>query len=136
MHIVLIILGSIWFAFIAPPHVVAITAVACFLIAASVKTVVACTTGMQVGLWSSIKAVSLSLLLVFVVLLMFAGGLQHFTIAFFLALNPVVVLISLLGAYVLGFHLCLPTTFGASALVALLSTIASVAIIYGLKAVV
>ena len=136
MHIVLIILGIVWFAFLAPPKVVAITAVGCFLIAASVKTIVSTTTGMQVSYLSSIKAVFLSTFLVSIALLMPAGGFTHFTFAFVLALNPVVVPASLLGAYILGFDLCLPISFGASALVAFLSTIASVAIIYGLKVIV
>ena len=63
------------------------------------------------------------------------GGFQHFTFAALVALNPLVVPAILLGAYILGFHLCLPTNFGGSAVVAALSTIASVAVIFGLRAV-
>ena len=136
MHNILIILGVIWFAFLAPPRVVAITAVGCFLIAASVSAIATRVSGAPVGYLSSIKAVLLSLVFFSVAAFMFVGGLQHFTFATLVALNPFVVPVGLLGAYVLGFHLCLPTNFGASALVAALSTIASAAVIFGLKTIV
>lgn len=135
MHNVLVILAVIWFAFLAPPRVVAITAAGAILIAFSVRAIATHVAGAPVALSSSIKAVSLSLIFFTIALLFLVGGFQHFTFAVLVALNPAVVPAILLVAYILGFHLCLPTSFGGSAVVAVLSTLASVAIIFGLRSV-
>jgi hypothetical protein len=135
MHNILLILALIWFAFLVPPKVAVMTAVGAFLIAVSVRAITAHVSGMQVTYVASIKAVFWSIAFFVIALLLVLGGFQHFTFAALVAFNPVVVPAILLGAYVLGFHFCLPTSFGASAIVALLSTIASVAIIRGLSAI-
>lgn len=135
MHILLVVGVVLWFAFIAPPHVVAFTAAGCFLIAASVRVIAAKIGGVQVGYASSLKAVFLSIFLLSLAILALAGGIQNLTFASLLGLNPMLVPAILLGAYVLGFHLCLGTTFGTSTIIALLSTIASIAIIAMLKAI-
>ncbi len=135
MHNVLVILALIWFAFLAPLRVVAITAVGAFLISAAVRAITTYVSGAQVTYSSSIKAVFLSIIFFVIAVLFLVGGFQHFTFAALVALNPLVVPAVLLGAYILGFHLCLPTNFGGSAVVAALSTVASVAVIFGLRAV-
>lgn len=136
MHYLLAVFCIIWFAFVAPPHVVALAAIGCFLIAASVRAIAKTVGGTEVSYAASIKAVFLAAILLSLSLLLLAGGMKNLTLVVMLTWSPITIPFILLGAYVLGFYLCLGTTFPASALVAFLSTIVSLGIIAGLKALV
>jgi hypothetical protein len=135
MHYVLIVLGLIWLAFLLPPPVAAIVALAILLVAFAIKTIASWITGMDVSFGAAVRAMFLSLLFFVLTALALVGGLQHLTFAVIAGLHPAVVPACLLGAYVAGFHVALPTNLGASVVVAVLSTLASVAILFGLRSV-
>lgn len=103
MHYALVAVVIVWFVFLAPIRVVAVTSVGCFLIAASVRAVASALSGMQISYGTAIKAVFLSVFLLLITMLMIAGGLSHFSLLTLVVLNPLVVLVSLFGAYVLGY---------------------------------
>lgn len=133
MHYAFITLALVWFVVLAPIRVIAITAIGCFLIASAVRIFTSVVANLKVSYTASIKAVLLSASLSLVTLLLIAGSLTGFSISNVLALNPLVILAALLGSYIWGYQLCLGTTFGASSLIAVLSAIASVAILFGIR---
>lgn len=135
----LIILATIWFAFITPFKVVAMTFTVLFLVALTIKALTVRVSGQQVGYSTALKAVALSIFL-FLLSGFFMGGLfstksSGFTFLVASASLPILVPVILLLAFILGFHLCLPTSFKGSSIVSVAATAVSVAIFYLLRPV-
>lgn len=137
--LLLLILAAIWFAFIAPTKVAVMTLAMLFVVSLTIKALTVRVAGQQVSYSTALKAASLSIFLFFVVGF-FLGGLfsssaKGFT---FLAVGspfPLFVPVALLLAFISGFHLCLPTSFKGSAVVAFASTAISVFAFYLLRVI-
>jgi hypothetical protein len=134
MHYLLFLGAFLFFAFIAPLKV---TLAACLLLLV-VTTVVRFTTRAVAGVESSYgeaaKAMALSfffLVIAFFTLLSFATGTG---VTQFTGLAGYLVFLAFFVAYVLGFKLSLGLSFVASGVVAIVSTAASMALFFALRA--
>lgn len=135
----ILILAAIGFAFIAPTKVVAITFAMLFVVSFTIKALTVRVSGQQVSYATSLKAASVSVFL-FLITGFFLGGLflpsaKGFT---FLAVGSpfsLFVPLALLIAFIFGFHICLPTSFKGSTVVAVASTAISVFAFYLLRSV-
>lgn len=126
------VLAFVAFAFAAPTKVTVLCAVLLLLITLTVVAVTQAVAGTSTTLSSAFKAVFLSLCFLAVWLLTLLSYLKGGDRSFH-ELSLVVLLASLFGAFVMGFKVALPLTFRSSAIVAVLSTGISGALIWGAR---
>lgn len=127
MHYLLLISAIIWFSFIAPLKVTLATTLFVLLTLVIVRFSAQAVTGLQASFGEAAKALSLSFLFLAIALFTLVsfyygpkGVSIHLT-----GLGIYVVFGATLAAYVLGFKLGLGISFGASAVIALISSVAS-----------
>lgn len=130
MHYFVIALAYLCFAAIAPFRITVLTTAALILIPSIVRFTAKALAGVEPSFADAFKAVALSLF--FVVLSAFMlgsamGGIQASGIFVFVLLG------GFFAAYVLGFKVSLGTSFGASAAIATVSTVSSVALLWMFK---
>ena len=129
MHYLLLIAAMLWFAFVAPLKVTLATTLFVLLTLMLVRLAAHAVIGMQVSFGEAAKAVSLSfvfLAIVLFTLISFYYGPKGVNIHLS-GLATYAVFGSTLAAYILGYKIGLGITFGASAVIALVSSVASVA---------
>jgi hypothetical protein len=126
----LLVLVFVIFAFAAPLKVTLLTATLLLLITLTVAAVTNAVAGVPTTLKDAFNAVFVSLCLVALALftlISYSKGAGQ-------SLSLLMLLISLFAAFVLGFKFTLPLNLGASAIVAVLSTGISGALIWGSRA--
>ncbi|GAA5163691.1 hypothetical protein [Viridibacterium curvum] len=136
MHYFLLTFVFLWFAFVAPLRVVLLTAACCLAIAFGVRLVAHAIAGVSVGYGKAITAVLLSAFLLLLTLLLIAGGFRDMSWIKFMALNPLSILFMLVASYVVGYHLCLGTQLWASSVIALLSAVITVGVIFSARSMI
>lgn len=128
MHYLLLIGAILWFAFIAPLKVTLATCLFVLVILSVVRFTAQAVTGVQATYGEAAKAVTLSFVL------LVSAMLAWVSLSFSVPkganiqvseLGSYVVFGSTLAAYILGFKFGLGVTFGASAVIALISSVAS-----------
>lgn len=130
MHYLVIIIAFLCFAALAPLHITIIACVILILIPTIVRYTAKALAGTEPSFGEAFKAVALSLFFVALAAFMLGsamGGIH--------ASGPFVfiLLAGFFAAYVLGFKLALGTSFGASAAIAAVSTVVSVAALWLLR---
>ena len=128
MHYLLLIGAIIWFAFIAPLKITLITSLFVLLSLTIVRFTTQAVTGDQVTFGEAAKAVSLSFIFLAIViftLISFSYGLHGVSIHI-AGLAAYVIFGATLVAYIFGYRMGLGISFGASAIIALISSVASV----------
>lgn len=132
MHYALLAVFIVWFVFLAPLRVIVATAVGCLLVATATRRIASAVAGMPIGYGASIRAVALAVTLTLVTLMILTGHAVHDGVTF-AAVNAITAVPILLAAYVFGFHLCLGTTLPSSILIAFLSSLVSIAIVFAIR---
>ena len=123
MHILLIILAYLAFAFGAPIKVTIATSIILLLVTLAIQYLTKSITDIQSSFSDAFKAIGLSFFFLFLVLLFFASAVQNPISLILLAINPFLIPVGLFGAFALGFALSLRMTVAASSVVAALSSI-------------
>lgn len=128
MHYLLLIGAILWFAFIAPLKVTLATCLFVLVILSVVRFTAQAVTGVQATYGEAAKAVTLSFVLLVSAMLAWASfsfSVPKGANIQVSELGSYVVFGSTLAAYILGFKFGLGVTFGASAVIALISSVAS-----------
>jgi hypothetical protein len=125
MHYLLVVLGVVFFVFMAPGKVVASTLLTAAVVSAVVRFTAQSITRSPVTYVESLKAVGLSLLFLGLALVALAQLSFQTQVYDYDGLSGWAVFIGLFSAYVLGFKVGLGTTFTSSAMIALVSTVMS-----------
>ena len=124
MHYLLLIGALLFFAFMAPLKVTLATCLLLLIIPTVVKISAQSVVGLDFSFGEAFKAVALSFIFISVALFTLVSFVIG-TSAHISGLPSLAVLAGIFSAYVLGFSLALGTTFGASAVIALISTVVS-----------
>ena len=135
MHYLLVVLGVLVFVLMAPGKVVASTLVTAAIVSVIVRITAQSVTRSPVTYIESLKAVGLSLLFLGLALVALVQISFQTQVYDYDGLSGWAVFIGLFSAYVLGFKVGLGTTFGASAAIALVSTVASSASLWAVRAI-
>ena len=128
MHYLLFILAFIWFAFIAPLKVTLAICLSLILIVSIVKTTATAVMG-STSFGDSFKSIGLAFVFLGIALL----ALISFSKDTGQGAPAILVLPGFLAAYILGFKVGLGASFGASTIIAAVSTAVSGALFFGLK---
>lgn len=135
MHYLLFIGAFLFFAFIAPPKVTILTCGLLIISALVVKVAAQTVANTSPSLGESFKSVGLSFAFLAIALFTLTSFSRGTGVSQFAGLSAVAVLGALLGSYVLGFKIALGTSFGASAVIALISTTVSGLLLWVAKGV-
>ena len=135
MHYLLVVLGVLVFVLMAPGKVVASTLVTAAIVSVIVRITAQSVTRSPVTYIESLKAVGLSLLFLGLALVALVQISFQTQVYDYDGLSGWAVFIGLFSAYVLGFKVGLGTTFGASAAIALVSTVASSAALWAVRTI-
>jgi hypothetical protein len=133
MHYLLFIAALLFFAFMTPLKLTVALCALVLVVTAAVKLSAQLVAGVSPTLGEAFKSVFYASLLVALALLAFVSfsggtGIHHVE-----GWPAVAVLAGLFVAYTLGFQIGIGTSFGASAMVALISTLLSGAILWSVK---
>jgi len=124
MQYIILVISLIVFAVWAPVKVTAITLVGMFVIASVVRTVAQSVAGTTFTYGESLKAMGYS----FALMLLATFTIFSFVLgagASISGIGGLLVLAAFFASYILGFSIGLGTNFGASAIIALISTVIS-----------
>jgi hypothetical protein len=133
MHYLLFIGAFLFFAFIAPLKVTLATCAMLLIVTTVIRFTTRTVAGVESSYGEAAKAMGLSFFFVviaFFVLLSFSKGTG---VAQFTGLAGYLVFAAFLLSYVLGFKLSLGLPLGASAIVAVISTVASTALFFAFR---
>ncbi|MDP2028420.1 MAG: hypothetical protein Q8K12_02145 [Thiobacillus sp.] len=127
-HIILVV-SLIIFAIWAPVKVTIITLFGTFVIAATVKTVAQSVAGTSFSYGESLRAIgysfALMLLAIFTIFSFLLGSSANIS-----GVGGLIVFVAFFVSYVLGFSIGLGTNFGASSIIAFVSTVISSILFY------
>jgi hypothetical protein len=133
MHHLLIVGAFLAFAFIAPVKVALLSGALLLLVIAVVMVSTAVVADVKPTFGEAFKAVGLSLFFAAIALFTLLSFSRGTGVSSFSGLSAVAVLGALLASYVLGFKVALRTSFASSALVALISTLASGVLLFAAR---
>ena len=133
MHYLLFIGAFIFFAFMAPLKLTIAVCALVLFVTVVVKISAQVVSGVSPTLGESFKSVFYASLLVALALLAFVSFSSGPAVHHVEGLPAVAVMVGLFVAYTLGFQIGIGTSFGASAVVALISTLLSGAILWSVK---
>lgn len=125
MHYLLLIGALLWFSFLVPLKVTLATTVSLALITSLIRYVAYSMSGVAVTLGDAVKAIGNSFLFLVVTVFTLLSFLKGSGVTHISGLPGIAVFGAFLAAYVLGFQVSLRLSFGASAVIALVSTLAS-----------
>jgi hypothetical protein len=124
MQYIILVISLIIFAVWAPLKVTAITLFGVFVIATVVRTVAQSVAGTTFSYGESLKALgysfALMLLAIFTLFSFILGAGANIS-----GIGSLIVLVAFFASYILGFSIGLGTSFGASAIIAFVSTVIS-----------
>lgn len=126
MHYLLIFGAFLLFLFMAPVKTSMVACAALLVIATVVRTLTRAVTGTEATYGEAFKAVGLAFVFLFIAQFTLMSFSRGTGITSFDGFPGVTVSGALFAAYVAGFSVALDTTFGASILIATISTVASV----------
>jgi len=132
MHLTLLVLAFLWFAFIAPLKVTLAVVASIVLVTAVVHLVAKSVVG-GTSLYDAFKSVGLSLAFLLLGIVCFLSFVKGTGLSSFNEFGVLAVLAFFFASYALGFRFGLRATFGASTLVAAISSITSAALLFGLR---
>jgi hypothetical protein len=131
MHYVLFIFAFLLFAFIAPAETVFSLCLSLLLVTSVVKFTASAVTGdREISLAQSFKSVALACFFLAIALFTLRSFSRGTGISDFTGVSALPVLGGFLFSYILGFRFGLGTSFGASAIIAVFSTIVSAALYF------
>lgn len=125
MHYLLLIGALLWFSFLVPLKVTLATTVSLALITSLIRYVAYSMSGVAVTLGDAVKAIGNSFLFLVVAVFTLLSFLKGSGVTHISGLPGIAVFSAFLAAYILGFQVSLRLSFGASAVIALVSTLAS-----------
>lgn len=125
MHNLLLIGAVLWFSFLVPIKVTLATSVSLVLITSLIRYLAYSMSGVAVSLSDAVKAIGNSFLFLVIAVFTLLSFLKGSGVTHISGLPGFAVFAAFLAAYVLGFQASLRLSFGTSAVIALLSTLAS-----------
>ncbi|MBT9540857.1 hypothetical protein [Thiobacillus sp.] len=129
MQYIILVVSLIIFAIWAPVKVTIITLFGTFVIAATVKTVAQSVAGTSFSYGESLRAIgysfALMLLAIFTIFSFLLGSSANIS-----GVGGLMVFVAFFASYVLGFSIGLGTNFGASSIIAFVSTVISSILFY------
>jgi hypothetical protein len=129
MQYIILVFSLIIFAIWAPVKVTIITIFGTFVIAATVKTVAQSVAGTSFSYGESLRAIgysfALMLLAIFTIFSFLLGSSANIS-----GIGGLMVFVAFFASYVLGFSIGLGTNFGASSIIAFVSTVISSILFY------
>jgi len=129
MQYIILVVSLIIFAIWAPVKVTIITLFGTFVIAATVKTVAQSVAGTSFSYGESLRAIgysfALMLLAIFTIFSFLLGSSANIS-----GVGGLIIFVAFFVSYVLGFSIGLGTNFGASSIIAFVSTVISSILFY------
>ncbi|MDP9895523.1 hypothetical protein J2W32_004621 [Variovorax boronicumulans] len=135
MHYLLFVGALIFFAFMTPLKLAIAVCALVLFVTVVVKVSAQVVAGVSPSLGESFKSVFYASLLVALVLLAYMSFSSGTGIHHVAGLPAIAVMAGLFVAYTLGFQIGIGTSFGASAVVAIISTLLSGAILWSVKGI-
>jgi hypothetical protein len=132
LHYLLFVFAFLWFAFIAPLKVTLAVVLSLLIVTSVVKATANAVLG-ESSYSESFKSIAFSFIFLGIALFTLLGFSKGAGVNGFSGLSGIAVLGGFLTAYILGFKVGLGASFGASAIVALVSTVVSGMLFYAFK---